>query len=66
MLVSFAFFLSFWYNKTVVKVLQRYAKGLQAMENEANIQNEQKDAERYRFDKEVMNRAIEIVENGKE
>lgn len=53
-------------DKTVVKVLQRYAKGLQAMENEANIQNEPKDAERYRFDKEVMNRAIEIVENGKE
>ena len=53
-------------DKTVVKVLQRYAKGLQAMENEAISQDEPKDAEHYRFDKDVMYRAIEIIEGRKE
>ena len=52
--------------ETVVKVLQRYASGLQSMEVEAMTQNEPKDAERYRFDKNVMYEAIELIENGKE
>lgn len=46
-------------DETVVKVLQRYAKGLQSMENEAILQDEPKDAEHYRLDKDVMYRAIE-------
>lgn len=53
-------------DETVIKVLKRYAKGLQCMENEATMQDEPKDAERYRFDKEVMCRAIEIIEDRKE
>lgn len=51
----------------MIKVLRRYTKGLQNMENEAILQDEPKDAEHYRFDKEVMYRAIELIEkNGKE
>lgn len=52
--------------ETVVKVLQRYASGLQSMETEAMVQNEPKDAERYRFDKNVMHEAIEMIEKRKE
>ena len=52
--------------ETVVKVLRRYASGLQSMEVEAMAQNEPKDAEHYRFDKNVMNEAIKMIENGKE
>ena len=40
--------------ETVEKVLKRYAKGLQVMEDEAMTQNESKDAERYRLDKNAM------------
>lgn len=53
-------------DKTVIKVLQRYATGLQSMEDEAISQDEPKDSEHYRFDKEVMYRAIEIIESRKE
>ena len=52
--------------ETVEKVLKRYAKGLQVMEDEAMTQNESKDAERYRLDKNAMYEAIKIIENGKE
>ena len=52
--------------ETVVKVLRRYASGLQSMENEAVAQNETTDAEHYRFDKNVMIEAIKMIENGKE
>ena len=52
--------------ETVVKVLKRYAIGLRSMEVEAMAQNEPTDAERYRFNKNVMYEAIELIENGKE
>lgn len=52
--------------ETVIKVLQRYESGLRSMEVEAMAQNEPKDAERYRFDKNVMIEAIKMIENGKE
>ena len=52
--------------ETVVKVLRRYAIGLRSMEVEAMAQNEPKDVEHYRFDKNVMNEAIKMIENGKE
>lgn len=52
--------------KTIIRVLQRYAKGLQCMENEAMMQNEPKDAEDYRFDKNVMYEAIKMIESRKE
>ena len=52
--------------ETVVKVLRRYAIGLRSMEVEAMAQNEQTDAEHYRFDKNVMYEAIKMIENGKE
>ena len=51
---------------TVTKVLKRYAKSLQTMENEAEAQNEQNDAEHYRFDKTVMYEAIRLIESRKE
>lgn len=52
--------------ETVIKVLQRYAKGLQSMENEAVSQDELNDAEHYRFDKNVMYEAIKMIESRKE
>lgn len=52
--------------ETVIKVLQRYASGLQCMEDEAMTQNEKCDAERYRFDKNVMYEAIGMIESRKE
>ena len=52
--------------ETVVKALQRYASGLRSMEVEAMAQNEPKDAEHYRFDKNVMYEAIKMIESGKE
>ena len=52
--------------ETIVKVLKRYAAGLQSMENEARMQNELKDVEHYKFDKQVMYEAIKLVESRKE
>ena len=52
--------------ETVVKALRRYAIGLRSMEIESIAQNEPKDAEHYRFDKNVMIEAIKMIENGKE
>lgn len=52
--------------ETVIKVLRRYASRLQFLEVEAITQNEHKDAERYRFDKNVMNEAANIIESRKE
>lgn len=48
--------------ETVVKVLRRYAKGLIAMENEAEKENFPRDAERYGFDAEAMEQAIKMIE----
>lgn len=52
--------------ETIIKVLKRYATGLQSMENEARMQNELKDVEHYKFDKQVMYEAIKLVESRKE
>ena len=52
--------------ETVIKVLQRYASSLRSMEIESIAQNEPRDAEHYRFDKNVMYEAIKMIENGKE
>ena len=52
--------------ETVIKVLTRYAKSLQVMENEATSQEEPKDAEHYRFDKNVFREAIKLIETRKE
>lgn len=52
--------------ETIVKVLKRYAAGLQSMENEARMQNELKDVEHYKFDKQVMYEAVKLVESRKE
>lgn len=50
--------------ETVVKVLRRYVKGLQAMENEA-VMESSGDAKQYRFDKIALEQALEMLE-GKE
>ena len=45
----------------VIKVLNRYAKGLNAMQLEALSDDMPKDAERYRFDARALEQAINII-----
>lgn len=49
-------------SKTVVKILTRYAKSLQVMENEAIQQNEIADADHYKVDRLAIEQAIKCVE----
>lgn len=46
----------------MLKILKRYAKSLQVMENEALLQNENADAEHYKVDRLAMEQAIKCVE----
>ena len=50
--------------ETIIKVLNRYCKGLYAMEQEAITTGESIGIEHYRFDKKAIEEAIEII--GKE
>jgi hypothetical protein len=49
-------------SKTVIKILTRYAKSLQVMENEAIQQDEIADSEHYRMDRLAIEQAIKCVE----
>lgn len=51
---------------TVIKVLKRYSKSLQAMAQEAVKQEDLKDAEHYSFDRFAFEEAIRILEERKE
>ena len=47
--------------ETVLKILARYSKGLEKMEQECS-NTDSKDAEHYKTDKIAMEQAIKIIE----
>lgn len=48
--------------KTVIKLLNKYVKGLTLLEKEAISNNENADAEHYKFDRAALEYAIKCVE----
>lgn len=53
--------------ETMIKVLNRYIKGLDSMWQQALLQDEKQDANHYEFDLRVLEKVRDIViETGKE
>ena len=48
--------------ETVMKVLNRYCKGLAAMEKQALFDKEENDAKQYHFDMCALKKAIKLIE----
>lgn len=46
----------------IIKKLNMFAKSLEFLENESFSEGNKRDAEHYRFDKEVLKQAILIIE----
>ena len=52
--------------ETVIKVLKRYAKGLNVMACDCKTEDEKADKQHYQFDKQVFEEAIRLIESRKE
>lgn len=52
-------------DETIIKVLKRYAKGLNVMACDCKTKEEQIDKQHYEFDKKVFEQAIKIIEERK-
>ena len=52
--------------ETVIKVLKRYAKGLNVMACDCKTEEEKIDKQHYQFDKQVFEEAIRLIESRKE
>lgn len=48
--------------ETVIKVLNRYCKGLAAMEKQALFDKEENDAKQYHFDMCALKEAVKLIE----